>query len=72
MSLDGTLFVDDDGQPWMVFCHEWVQIKDGAICAMKLSKDLKSLPESPWNCSRSTLAPWSVMVESKSNNVRVG
>ena len=25
MTLDGTLYVED-GQPWMVFCHEWVQI----------------------------------------------
>ncbi|NLW03157.1 MAG: family 43 glycosylhydrolase [Clostridiaceae bacterium] len=70
MSLDGTLFVDDDGQPWMVFCHEWVQIKDGAICAMKLSKDLKKPAGEPVELFRSTLAPWSVMVESKSNNVK--
>ena len=39
--LDGTLFVED-GTPYLVFCHEWVQIKNGAICALELSKDLKS------------------------------
>ena len=22
--LDGTLFVDEGGSPWLVFCHEWV------------------------------------------------
>ena len=38
--LDGTLFVDDDGSPWMVFCHEWVQVGDGEICAVQLSNDL--------------------------------
>ena len=34
--LDGTLYVDEDGNPWIVFCHEWVQIHNGAICAMRL------------------------------------
>ena len=23
--LDGTLFIDDEGSPWLVFCHEWIQ-----------------------------------------------
>lgn len=40
--LDGTLFVDANEQPWIVFCHEWVQVGDGAICAMRLSDDLTS------------------------------
>ena len=26
--LDGSLYVDDDGTPWMVFCHEWQQVGD--------------------------------------------
>lgn len=38
--LDGTLFVDGDGKPWIVFCHEWVQVGDGEICAMRLTDDL--------------------------------
>jgi len=38
--LDGTLYVDKKGTPYMVFCHEWVQIKDGTICAVQLSDDL--------------------------------
>lgn len=69
MSLDGTFFVDDDGQPWMIFSHEWVQIKDGAICAMKLSFDLKKPASEPVELFRSTSVPWSAMVESKSNNI---
>lgn len=43
--LDGTLYIDDSGQLWMVFCHEWIQVGDGEICAIKLSNDLK---ESIW------------------------
>ena len=38
--LDGTLFVDRDGQPWMIFCREWVEINDGEICAVRLRSDL--------------------------------
>lgn len=41
-SLDGTLFVDETGLPWMVFCHEWVQVEDGEICAVRLTEDLKA------------------------------
>ena len=37
--LDGTLYVEN-GQPYMVFCHEWVQIKNGEIWAVPLSDDL--------------------------------
>ena len=40
--LDGTLFVDREGRPWIVFCHEWTEIFYGKICAMPLSMDLKS------------------------------
>ena len=38
-SLDGTLYVEN-GTPYMVFCHEWVQIVDGTVCALELTKDL--------------------------------
>ncbi|MBQ8310991.1 MAG: family 43 glycosylhydrolase [Clostridia bacterium] len=37
--LDGTFFVED-GVPYMVFSHEWVQVGDGEICAVELSQDL--------------------------------
>ena len=30
MALDGTLWVEN-GRPYMVYCHEWVQIGDGAM-----------------------------------------
>ncbi len=40
-ALDGTLWVEN-GTPYMVFCHEWVQIGDGEICVVELSRDLTS------------------------------
>jgi arabinan endo-1,5-alpha-L-arabinosidase len=38
--LDGTLWVDESHVPWMVFCHEWVQIQNGTVCAIQLSPEL--------------------------------
>lgn len=38
--LDGTLYVED-GMPYIVFCHEWTQIKNGTMCALQLTPDLK-------------------------------
>jgi arabinan endo-1,5-alpha-L-arabinosidase len=58
--LDGTLHLDGEGQPWMVFCHEWVQIGDGAICAMRLSPDLKAATGEPRVLFHASAAPWSV------------
>jgi len=39
--LDGTLYIDRDGKPYLVFCHEHTQIIDGTICYVALSEDLK-------------------------------
>lgn len=39
MCLDGTLFVED-GRPYMVFCHEWLQVHNGTMCYIPLSDDL--------------------------------
>lgn len=38
--LDGTLYIDKKGEPYMVFCHEHTQIIDGTVCYIKLSDDL--------------------------------
>lgn len=38
--LDGTLYINENQNPWIVFCHEWLQIHDGTVCAMPLSDDL--------------------------------
>ena len=46
--LDGTLHIAADGTPYMVFCHEWRQIRDGGICAVRLSDDLKKAEGEPF------------------------
>lgn len=38
--LDGTLYLNKNGKPYLVFCHEHVQIIDGTMCYVELSEDL--------------------------------
>lgn len=47
--IDGTLFVDDDGQPWMVYVNEWTSNPDevGEMAAAKLSDDLSRFISEP-------------------------
>jgi len=68
-SLDGTFYVDENDIPWMVFCHEWVQIKDGTVCAIQLSGDLKRPVGEVIELFKSSDATWSKMAHSKSNNI---
>ena len=56
--LDGTLYRAKDGTPWIVFCHEWLQITDGAICAMPLTDDLRSAAGEPITLFHASEAPW--------------
>lgn len=58
--LDGTLYVDKGGNPWMVFCHEWLQVDDGQMCAIRLSEDLGEAIGEPIILFRASDAPWSV------------
>lgn len=38
--LDGTLYIDKKGKPWIVFIHEWTEMYYGKIKALPLSDDL--------------------------------
>jgi len=58
--LDGTLHVEPDGRPWMVFCHEWLQAGDGSMCALPLSRDLRSANGDPKVLFRASSAAWSL------------
>lgn len=57
MSLDGTLYTDKNGNPHIVFCHEWSQIKDGEICEMQLSNDLTKAVSAPRTLLKAS-DPW--------------
>lgn len=57
MALDGTLWLEN-GKPYMVFCHEWIQAKDGTIEMVPLKADLSSLSSTPSTLFRATDAAW--------------
>lgn len=56
--LDGTLYIDKDGTPYMIFCHEWLQVHDGEMCAMKLTPDLKKAAGAPVVLFRASEPAW--------------
>jgi len=58
--LDGTLYIDSDNQPWMVFCHEWTQVVDGEMIAMRLSEDFSSLIGERIKLFNASEAGWTV------------
>ena len=57
MTLDGTLFVED-GVPWMVYCHEWIQLIDGTIEAVRLKPDLSASIGEPIHLFKASEASW--------------
>lgn len=56
-ALDGTLWVEE-GKPYMVFCHEWVQINEGTFEVAELKSDLAALQDSPKTIFKVNDAPW--------------
>lgn len=62
MALDGTLWVED-GTPYMVFCHEWVQIEDGTMEAVELLPDLSAMASLPQTLFYGSAPDWSTGIE---------
>lgn len=58
-TLDGTLWVDTDGHPYMVYCHEWLQNLDGTIEKIRLADDLSGSIGSSQLMFRASDSPWS-------------
>ena len=56
--LDGTLYTDGKGNPWLVFCHEWLQVGDGQIAAVRLAEDLTHAVSKPVILFRASDGPW--------------
>lgn len=59
-SIDATFYVDEDGQPWSIFVHEWVSTDDnvGRMCAVKLSDDLTHTISEPKELFRADSPSW--------------
>lgn len=57
-ALDGTLWVED-GIPYMIFCHEWLQTIDGTMELVRLPDDLGIPVEQPVTLFKASDAEWS-------------
>jgi len=57
-TLDATLW-EEDGVPYMVFCHEWMQIVDGTMDYIQLTSDLSEPVGESVLMFKASEAPWS-------------
>ena len=58
-TLDGTLWHDTDGKPYMVFCGEWLQNWNGTIEKIELKPDFSGTIGAPSVLFRASDSPWS-------------
>ncbi len=58
-TLDGTLWVDKDGKPYMVYCYEWLQNLNGTIEKIELKPDLSGSIGEGKVLFRASESPWS-------------
>ena len=58
MCLDGTLWVEN-GTPYMIYCHEWVEMIDGTMEMVELKKDLSATVGQPMRLFCASAAEWS-------------
>ncbi len=66
MSLDGTLWVED-GKPYMIFCHEWIQTTNGTMEYAELSEDLSHFVSEPKTQFKALDAEWVISLDSYKN-----
>ncbi len=62
-ALDGTLVVDDDGTPWIVYAQEHIDPRlgrDGRMAAARLSEDLSRTVGDPIELFAGSDAPWGI------------
>lgn len=56
--LDATPWIEADGNHWMVYCHEWAQIGDGAVRAVRMSEDWSKRIDEPILLFHASQADW--------------
>ena len=66
--LDATFYVDENGKPWSVYCHEWTQVKDGTMEAVQLSDDLKEVITEPVTLFKAGEVDWKFTLQGGEDN----
>lgn len=59
MALDGTLWVED-GTPYMIYCHEWVEVIDGTMVLVEMAPDLSAPVGERLTLFNASAADWSM------------
>ena len=59
LTLDGTFWVDKDQQPYLVYCHEWLQNMNGTVEKIRLKPDLTGTIGTGKVLFRASDSPWS-------------
>lgn len=58
-TLDGTFWIEKDGTPYMIFCHEWLQNGNGTMERIRLKPDLSGTVGRSKILFRASDSPWS-------------
>lgn len=58
-TLDATFWVDTDQKPYMVYCHEWLQNRNGTVEKIQLLPDLSGTQGEARILFRASDSPWS-------------
>lgn len=58
-TLDATLWIDNDSLPYMVYCHEWLQNRNGTVEKIRLKDDFSNTIGEPTIMFRANESPWS-------------
>ena len=66
--LDGTLYINREGKPYVVFCHEHTQIIDGTICFAPLSDDLTEAIGEATTMFKASSPYWADVIEDKTKH----
>lgn len=60
--IDGSIFWDGEGTPYLIFSHSFEDTPDGDMCAVELSSDLCRAVSHPVKLFSAADAPWAVPV----------
>jgi hypothetical protein len=69
MALDGTFCVEN-GIPYMIYAHEWIQTLDGTMEAIRLAPDLTGSVGQPFYLFKGFDAPW--LAEQHATSAKAG
>ena len=62
LCLDGSLYIDKDKSPWLIYAREWIEVENGEIYAQRLSEDLKHTAGPPILLCRGSDSDWAGLI----------